>query len=154
MLPRHHVAFLQSCGDAARYIALTMKETTTVTFEITSWEQSNVLESDSGAKITRAAVAKKFSGDLDGTSLAEVLLCGGEGGGAGYLAMERVTGTLKGRSGSFVIQHGGLSTPAGPQPFGDILPGTGTEELTTIRGTARYAHDERGARVTLEYELD
>lgn len=129
-----------------------MKLTATVPFEITSWEQSTVLAGH-GAQITRAMVGKKFSGELQGESIAEALLCGTDSTGLGYIAMERITGTLGGKQGTFIVQHGGVGTPAGPQAFGDILAGSGTGELASIRGTARYAHDESGARVTLEYEL-
>lgn len=130
-----------------------MMKQTTVPFDITSWEQSSILESEEGAKITRAAIAKKYRGELEGEGVAEGLMCGGESGGA-YIAMERVTGTLGGRSGSFVMQHGGISTDAGPTPFGNIVPGSGTGALAGLRGTVRFAHDAEGARVTLEYELD
>src|SRR5258706_12259437 len=101
-----------------------MMKQTTVPFDITSWEQSSILESESGAKITRASIAKKYRGELEGESVAEGLMCGGGGGGA-YIAMERVTGTLAGRGGSVVQQDGGTSPHARPPPLGHNSDGSG-----------------------------
>lgn len=123
----------------------------TIAFEITSWDQA-AAESDPG--ILRATVKKKFSGALEGTSTAEVLMYRASETSGAYIAIERVTGTLDGKSGTFVIQHGGIAGDDGaPVAFGKIVPGSGTEELAGLHGDAQYGHDEQGARVTLDYEL-
>lgn len=127
----------------------------TATFQITHWEQTPYHES--APALARAMVAKTFTGDLVGTSTAELLLCGGgesAAGGAGYLAHEYVTATLSGRSGTFVLQHGGLSGGGGePASFGAVVPGTGTGGLEGLVGEARFQHDENGAVLTLDYDL-
>ena len=114
----------------------------TAAFEITSWEQS--AEGDLG----RAFVSKTFSGALTGTSSAELIMAGGEGG-RGYIANEVFTGTLNGLEGTLVFQHGGIDDGAAPFSYGHIVPGAGTGDLQTVSGQITYAHDEAGARVTL-----
>ncbi len=122
-----------------------MPTTITATFEITGWDETTYDAPAEGPPLARATVRKRFSGPLEGTSVAELLTAGREG----YLASERVEGTLEGRSGTFVLQHGGVEGRA----FGHVVPGSGTGELEGIRGDAAYAHDEAGARLTLSYTL-
>jgi hypothetical protein len=120
-------------------------------FEITGWDQTPYDEGAPGPELARATVRKRFSGGLEGTSVAELLLAQGPGG-SGYLASERVEGTLAGRSGTFVIQHGGVGDTTGQHAFGHVVPGSGTGELAGLRGEAAFAHDESGARLTLTLE--
>ena len=117
-----------------------------VTFAITGWDQAAYDEPAEGPVLARATVRKRFSGALEAESVAELLMCGE----VGYVANERVTGTLDGRAGTFVLQHGATLDPDGSAfQFGTIVPGSGTGELTGLRGTARMQHE----RATLEYEL-
>jgi Protein of unknown function (DUF3224) len=117
----------------------------TASFEITGWDETTYDAPEEGPPLVRATVRKRFSGPLEGTSVAEVLIAGREG----YLASERVDGVLEGRRGTFVIQHGGVGDTA----FGHIVPGSGTGELAALSGEAVYAHDDEGARLTLSYAL-
>ena len=53
------------------------------------------------------------------------------------------------------MQHGGLAWKDGRQePFGNVVPSSGTGELKGLAGTVRYRHDETGATVTLEYRFE
>lgn len=74
--------------------------------------------------------------------------------GRGYVAVERIDGSLDGRRGTFVIQHGGIPDGADATAFGDIIPGSATGELTGLRGTASYLHDGDPARLTLTYTVE
>lgn len=123
------------------------------TFQITNWEQTSLDEPAEGPKLSRAAVTKSFTGDLTATSTADVLMCQAEGG-AGYIAQERVEGRLGDRTGSFVLQHGGVGGGDWQEAFGHVVPGSGTGELKGLRGEARYKHDESGATLTLDYEFE
>jgi Protein of unknown function (DUF3224) len=106
-----------------------------------------------GAEVSRVHISRTFSGDLDGSSTAELLIAKSEGGG-GYVGHDRVTGTLQGKSGGFVFQHTGLMGPAGVTNTGVIVPGTGTGELDGITGEGTMLADEEGNHtLTLEYEL-
>jgi hypothetical protein len=124
--------------------------TFTAEFSIDAWDQAAYDEPADGPVLARAAVHKTFTGALEGTSTAEVLLCGD----TGFLASERVTGTLDGRAGTFVLQHGGLApADAEPYAFGSVVPGSGTGALAGLTGSVTYAHDEAGARITLDVQL-
>ncbi len=78
-----------------------------------------------------------------------------ESGSAAYVALDRISGRLHGREGSFVLQHHGLVSAAGATTDGAIVPESGSGELRGLRGQARISVDEDGThRLTLEYELD
>ena len=126
--------------------------TITAPFEITGWNGAPYDDPDEGPKLSRATIEKRFSGPLVGTSVTELLSAQGEGG-AGYVACERVEGTLEGRRGTFVLQHGGVGDESEQRAFGHVVPGSGTGELRGLRGDAVYAHDEDGARLTLSFTL-
>jgi len=112
-----------------------------VTFAITGWEQAPYDEPAAGPPLTRATVRKEYSGPLAGSSVAELLTCGE----LAYVAGERVTATLDGRAGTFVLQHGAWE---GGQ-WGYVVPGSGTGELAGLRGTAVLDH----GTIALDYEL-
>jgi len=122
-----------------------------VTFAITSWEEVPYSEPGTMPELARATVNKTFQGELNATSVAELLLCKADDAHAGYTGQERVTGTLAGREGSFVIQHGGIVDGTDQRPFGEIVPGSATGALTGLRGTVTFMHDEHGARVQIDY---
>jgi hypothetical protein len=108
---------------------------------------------DEGIELSRIYVSRRFSGDLEGASIAELLIAKSEGGG-GYVGHDRITGTLQGRSGGFVFQHSGLMGPEGVTNAGTIVPGSGTGELAGITGEGTMLADEEGNHtLTLEYEL-
>jgi hypothetical protein len=95
-------------------------------------------EPGEGPKLTRITIKKTYRGQLNGSGVAEVLTAQGSAG-SGYVASERVVGTLDGRDGSFVIQHGGLADGEDQSTFGTIVPHSGTGELAGISGRATEA---------------
>jgi hypothetical protein len=106
-----------------------------------------------GAELARVHISRTFTGDLAGTSTAELLIAKSEGGG-GYVGQDAITGTLGGRSGGFVFQHTGLIGPEGATNTGTIVPGTGTGELAGITGEGTMLADEEGSHtLTLTFEL-
>ena len=88
-----------------------------------------------GAALGRMLLEKQFHGDLLAVGKGEMLtaLTGVEGS-AGYVAIERVTGTLNGRTGSFVLQHSGIMSRGDQQLSISVVPDSGTEQLTGISG--------------------
>ena len=123
----------------------------TQAFEITKWDQSAYDESGD-LTLGRAAVGKTFSqaaDGLEGTSTAELLMVGTTAGPAAYTAVERFTGTLAGRAGSFVMVHG-ASADQTSSP-GKIVAADG--DLSGLTGTVVYEHDDKGQRLTVDYEL-
>ncbi|HET9662099.1 MAG TPA: DUF3224 domain-containing protein [Thermomicrobiales bacterium] len=133
-----------------------MPTTATAEFTIISWEPVPNDEDVPGPRIVRTVVKKTFTGALTGASVAELLTCESESGSAGYVAMERVEGTLDGLDGTFVLQHGGIfdAVTGKATPYGAVVPGSGAGELSGLRGSAEYKHDESGALLTLHYDLE
>lgn len=83
----------------------------------------------------RMSIDKQFQGDLEATSKGEMLSAGTEvKGSAGYVAIERVTGTLQGRAGSFVLQHTGTMTRGTPELSITVVPDSGSGELAGLAG--------------------
>jgi hypothetical protein len=90
---------------------------------------------DSGT-IGRMSLDKQFHGDLQASSRGQMLAVHGDAkGSAGYVAMERVIGSLHGRSGSFALQHSGTMTRGEPQLVVTVVPDSGTGELLGLAGT-------------------
>ena len=85
--------------------------------------------------IGRMMIDKQFRGDLEATSLGQMLSAmSGVKGSAGYVAIERVVGTLHGRSGSFVLQHSGTMTRGAPELSVTVVPDSGTDQLAGLAG--------------------
>ncbi len=88
------------------------------------------------ASLARMSIDKQFHGDLEATSEGEMLSAGTSvKGSAGYVAIERVTGTLNGRQGTFVFQHSGTMARGAPTLNVTVVPDSGTGELTDLMGT-------------------
>ncbi|GGQ52399.1 DUF3224 domain-containing protein [Couchioplanes azureus] len=104
--------------------------------------------------LSRMRVTKTIEGDLTGTASAEMLSVGTPiDGSAGYVAIDRVTGTLHGRSGSFVLQHYGLMNRGAGTLVVEVVPDSGTDELTGLSGTFRIDNDSEHHRYVFDYEL-
>ncbi len=88
-----------------------------------------------GATHGRMIIDKAFEGDLHGTSRGEMLAAGtAVKDSAGYVAIETVTGTLHGRTGTFVLQHSGTMNRGEPQLSVTVVPDSGTGDLTGLSG--------------------
>ena len=89
-----------------------------------------------GAALGRMSLDKTFHGDLDATSKGEMLTAGTSvKDSAGYVAIERVTGTLQGRRGTFALQHSGTMNRGVPQLTITVVPDSGTGQLVGLSGT-------------------
>jgi len=98
---------------------------------------------------------KQYSGDLDATARGEMLsYMSGVKGSAGYVAMERVTGTLAGRSGSFVLQHSATMNRGVPQLSVTVVPDSGADELTGIAGSLTIVIEGGKHSYEFEYTLE
>jgi hypothetical protein len=81
------------------------------------------------------SIDKQFHGELEGTSKGQMLAVSSDvKGSAGYVAMERVNGTLQGRRGSFALQHSGTMTRGAPQLSVSVVPDSGTDQLEGLSG--------------------
>jgi hypothetical protein len=107
-----------------------------------------------GATLGRMTIDKRFQGDLQATSKGQMLTgMSSIKGSAGYVAIERVSGTLAGRRGSFILQHSGTMVRGAPSLTVAVVPDSGTDELTGVSGTMII--DVTGGRhsYTFEYTL-
>ncbi|MGB7924457.1 MAG: DUF3224 domain-containing protein [Pyrinomonadaceae bacterium] len=85
--------------------------------------------------VGRMAIDKQFHGGLEATSRGQMLAAMTEvEGSAGYVAIERVTGRLDGRGGTFALQHSGTMTRGVPQLTITVVPDSGTGELLGLTG--------------------
>jgi hypothetical protein len=88
--------------------------------------------------LVRMSIDKQFHGDLEATSKGQMLTAGTEiKGSAGYVAIEKVTGSLGGRSGTFVLQHSGTMTRGAPQLSVTVVPDSATGQLKGLTGTMK-----------------
>ena len=79
---------------------------------------------------------------------------GGKPESAGYVALERVTGTLDGRRGSFILQHSGHSSSAGQSLSVNVVADSGTDELAGLAGTMQIVVEPGGRHFyVLDYTL-
>jgi uncharacterized protein DUF3224 len=86
--------------------------------------------------LARMSIDKQFHGDLEATSRGEMLSAGTSvKGSAGYVAIERVTGKLNGRTGTFVFQHSAVMDRGVPDLVVRVVPDSGTGELAGLSGT-------------------
>jgi hypothetical protein len=86
--------------------------------------------------VGRLALDKQFHGDLQGTSKGQMLAVRSDvEGSAGYVAMERVSGTLGGRTGTFALQHSGTMDRGAPMLSITVVPDSGTGELVGLAGS-------------------
>jgi hypothetical protein len=105
------------------------------TFEVKLTPQAADAYAD-GAELGRMTIDKQFRGDLSGTSTGQMLTgISPVKGSAGYVAIERVTGALAGRRGSFVLQHSGTMARGAATLTVSVVPDSGTEELMGLAGT-------------------
>jgi hypothetical protein len=104
------------------------------TFDVKLTPQPLVDQSD--PLLGRMSIEKQFQGDLAGTSRAEMLAARTSiENSAGYVAIEKVTGTLGGKKGSFVLQHSGSMNRGEQHLEVTIVPDSGTGEFVGITGT-------------------
>lgn len=104
--------------------------------------------------VGRLALDKTFSGDLEATSKGQMLAVRTEiQGSAGYVAMERVTGTLHGLRGTFALQHSGTMNRGAPQLSVTVVPDSGTAELAGIAGTMTITIEGGKHSYDLDYTI-
>ena len=103
----------------------------------------------------RLSLRKQFRGDLEGTSVGEMMTEEGtEKGSGAYVAIERITGTLDGRKGSFALIHGGTMRRGGEFNLViRVVPDSGTDELAGLTGTMEIVIKDRDHFYHFDYAL-
>lgn len=128
-----------------------MSNRATGTFEVKLNRQDDGAEMPVG----RMTIEKQFQGDLAGTSKGQMLMAASESvqGSAGYVAIEKVTGTLNGRSGTFYLQHNATMTRGVGELNVIVIPDTGTDQLTGLRGKMNIIIADGKHSYEFDYEL-
>jgi hypothetical protein len=124
----------------------------TGTFEVKLIPQNDGKPEDS--PIGRMTIDKQIHGDLEATTKGQMLAFSTDvKGSAGYVAMERVTGTLHGRTGSFVLQHNAMMNRGVPQLSITVVPDSGTGQLVGLTGTFDIQISAGKHSYTFDYTL-
>ena len=111
-------------------------------------------EATAATSIGRFSLDKVYRGDLEGVSAGEMMGAGNPAtGAAGYVAIEQVTGTLQGRSGSFALQHSSSMQGGKFDMNIRVVPGSGTGELAGIAGALTIIIESGKHSYKLEYTL-
>ena len=112
------------------------------------------MDNKADASLGRMSLDKQFHGDLEATSKGEMLSASTSvKGSAGYVAIERVSGTLHGRSGSFTFQHSGTMTRGAPQLTITVVPDSGTDQLKGLAGKMMITITDGKHSYDFEYTL-
>lgn len=107
------------------------------------------------ANIGRMSLDKQFHGDLEAISVGQMLTAGTTvKGSAGYVAIERVAGTLHGRSGTFMLQHSGTMTRGAPNLTINVVPDSGTGQLLGLTGKMGIEIADGKHSYNFEFTLD
>jgi hypothetical protein len=104
--------------------------------------------------LSRMSIDKQFHGDLEATSKGEMLAAmTSVKGSAAYVAMERVSGSLHGRAGTFVLQHSSTMTRGTPQQSITVVPDSGTDQLAGLTGKMTIIITDGKHSYEFEYQL-
>ncbi|MDQ3931033.1 MAG: DUF3224 domain-containing protein [Chloroflexota bacterium] len=126
------------------------------TFKIKSWDEKPYNEGEGLPKLTRASVTQSYQGDIEGEGAVEYLMAYRDDKTASFVEMQRVVGSIGGRSGSFVFQGNGTFEGGIARGTWLIVPGSATGGLRGLRGEGsfRAVHGEEQVEVTLNYSFD
>ena len=132
-----------------------MKKTANARFSIKSWDEKPYSEGKDLPRMTRASVDKTFTGDIDGEGHVEYVMMYRSDGTAAFVGLERITGRIAGRNGSFVLQRTGVFEDGQAKESYSVVTGSGTGELRSLRGegTSSVGH-AADYPFALNYELD
>ena len=134
--------------------AMTSPTRATGTFDVKLTSQAADTPPD-GSPLGRLTIDKQFHGDLEGTSKGEMLTAGSPTvkNSAGYVAVERVAGTLHGKKGTFALQHMGVMTRGEGKLTISVVPDSGTGELTGLSGSMTIDIANGKHSYTFEYSI-
>ncbi len=133
----------------------------TATFSPTKWDEKTYEQISTNVKMTKATVEFAFKGELEGVASVEYLMFYSDyderdphKATARYIGLTRFKGTVHGKSGSFATEDRGQFQGGTATTESTIIPGSGTEALTGISGSAASSATQQGSKYNLEYRLD
>ena len=131
-----------------------MSEQAAATFTLKSWDEKAYDETQGLPRLSRVSATKSYEGDVAGAGTVEYLMMYRGDGSATFIGLERVVGSLAGRSGSFVFQHTGTFENGIAKVALSVVPGSGTEGLDGLEGMGQFAvGHEPPYKMTLDYHF-
>ena len=123
-------------------------------FQVTMKPLDTYATGTAGGSLGRMSLDKTFSGELEATSQGEMLTgMGTVQGSAGYVAIEQVRGTLSGKTGTFMLQHFGIMHKETGRLLLEVIPDSGTGELTGLSGTMDILREDGKHQYAFTYDL-
>ena len=114
-------------------------ETAQARFAIKSWDEKPYSEPEGQPRLTRASVAKTYTGDIDGEGHVEYLMMYRSDGSASFVGLERVEGRVSGKAGTFMLERIGVFEGGEAKESYTVIAGSGSGELQGLRGAGRSA---------------
>lgn len=131
-----------------------MPQSATARFAIKNWDERSYSEGQDLPKLTRASVTKTFTGDIEGEGQVEYLMMYRSDGSATFVGLERISGRIGGKSGTFVLQRLGVFEGGQAKESYSVVPGSATGELRGLRGAGSSAVGHGTEHpFTLDYDL-
>jgi hypothetical protein len=116
-----------------------MKQTANARFAIKNWDEQAYSEGQDLPRLTRATVTRSFTGDIEGEGQVEYLMMYRSDGSATFVGLERVTGRIGARSGTFVLQRTGVFEGGQAKESYSVIPGSATGDLQGLLGDGSSA---------------
>jgi hypothetical protein len=132
-----------------------LKKNANARFAIKSWDEKPYSEGQDLPRLTRAAVLKTFTGDIEGEGHVEYLMMYRADGSAAFVGLERIVGRIGQKTGSFVLQRIGVFENGQAKESFSVIPDSATGELQGLRGegTSSVGHGMEHPFL-LNYEVD
>ena len=132
-----------------------MRKQAKATFDIKSWDEKTYNEIEGAPRLTRVSATKSYQGDIEGEGKLEYLMMYRTAGSASFMGLERVTGSVGGRSGSFVLQHSGTFEGGVAKVTLSVVPGSGTGNLRGLSGEGIFSVGHQPPySMTLDYGFE
>jgi hypothetical protein len=156
-MPQHHVVLVAPCLVVALAAAVIAREPDAMTTRRASGSFTVKMrppEANATGEFVLLRLDKQFEGGLKGASVVEMLASnGGDQPSGGYVALERFTGTLDGKSGAFILQHSGTMAPGKMHIDVQVTPGSGSGDLAGIEGRLILRVEGKQHFYDLDYTL-
>jgi hypothetical protein len=132
-----------------------MRKQANSTFALKSWDEKTYNEIEGAPKLTRVSATKSYQGEIEGEGKLEYLMMYSTADSASFIGLERVTGSVGGRSGSIVLEHSGTFEGGVAKVILSVVPSSGTGELRGMKGKGGFsAGHQQPYAMTLDYGFE
>jgi hypothetical protein len=139
-------------NDRRRPMTRTTRRHAAGRIDVLRYEPTPYDEPPAGPALAEVHVHEKFTGDIEGDGVARYLQAERQDGSATFVGIERVSGRIIDRRGTFLLQAAGTVEGSTVSGQWHVAPGSGTAELTGLRGEGGFiAQLGEGAEITLDY---